>query len=449
MFKRVFIANRGEIALRVIRSCKELGLESIIGYSEADKDSLPVKCADKKICIGPSSPSESYLNIPALISAMEITKSEAVHPGYGFLAENIPFVEVCEASKIIFIGPTSNNIKLMGDKSLARKTVRKNRIPVIPGIDGGEDYSKVLLFAKKIGFPVMVKASGGGGGRGMKIVFNPDELELAWKTCGEEARIAFDNASLYLEKYLERPRHIEIQVLADKKGHTLIFPERDCSIQRRHQKLIEESPSPIVDKKLRKTLSRYAGRIVKDIKYRNAGTIEFLVNSAHRPYFIEMNTRIQVEHPVTEMVTGIDLVKNQILIAQGEKLKIKPSEVEISGHSIECRINAEDPDNNFIPSPGKIRKFISPGGMGVRMDTHIYDGYVISPFYDSLLGKLITFGRTREEAIERMKRSLGEIVIEGVKTTIPLLRKIVEHPVFLSGRYYVGWIEKLLENNKK
>jgi len=445
MFKRVFISNRGEIALRIIRCCKELGLTSIIGYSEADRDSLPVKLSDEKICIGPSTPSESYLNIPSLISAIEVTNSEAVHPGYGFLAESIPFVEICEASRIIFIGPTSENIKLMGDKSLARKTVSKIKIPIIPGMDDIENYTKAVNLAKKIGFPIILKASGGGGGRGMRVVSSIEEFESSWNMCKEEARIAFDNPSLYFEKYIERPRHIEVQLLADKKGNVLVFPERDCSIQRRHQKLIEESPSPVISEKLRQKILKYAYRIAKSIKYQNAGTIEFLVDSSYRVYFMEMNTRIQVEHPVTEMVTGIDLVKQQILIAQDEKLKIAMDDINILNHAIECRINAEDPERNFIPSPGKITKFIPPGGIGIRIDTHIYEGYTIPPFYDSLLAKLIAFGKTREEAINRMRRALNEIVIEGVKTTIPFHKKIIDNPIFLSGRYYVGWVEKLSE----
>lgn len=446
MFKKVFIANRGEIALRIIRSCKELGLKSVIGYSEEDANSLPVREADEKICIGPPPPSESYLNIPSLISAVEITGCEAIHPGYGFLSENIHFVEICEASGIVFIGPTSENIKLMGDKSLARKTANSVKVPVIPGCDSCEECGKAIAFAKKIGFPVMIKATGGGGGRGMKVVFSEDEFEKAWNTCREEAKISFDNASLYIEKYIERPRHVEIQILSDEKGNIIVFPERDCSIQRRHQKLIEESPSPAVDNKLRKKLMKYAYKIAKKIKYRNAGTVEFLLDSYKNPYFIEMNTRIQVEHPITEVITGIDLVRHQILIAEGEPIPFSQDDVKINGHAIECRINAEDPDNNFLPSCGVIKKFIPPGGPGVRIDTHIYSGYKVPPYYDSLLAKLITYGRTRQEAIDKMRRALDEIVIEGVKTTIPLYKKILQHPLFLSGRYYVGWLENFLNN---
>ena len=443
MFKKVFIPNRGEIALRIIRSCKELGLTSIIGYSEADKSSLPVACADERICIGPSSPSESYLNIPSIISAIEITGAEAVHPGYGFLAESIPFVEVCEASKILFIGPTLSNIQQMGDKALARKTAKRNKVPINPGYDGAHDYDKAFSLAKKIGFPVIIKACGGGGGRGMRIVYAKEEFETAWETCSHESKVAFDNPELYFEKFIERPRHVEVQILGDRKGNIVVFPERDCSVQRRHQKIIEESPSPIVDSKFRKKLMRYAYRIAKSIGYVNAGTIEFLVDSSKRAYFIEMNTRIQVEHPITEIVSGVDLVKSQFLIAQGEKLDVTQKQVGISGYAIECRINAEDPDNNFMPCPGTISRFIAPGGPGIRLDTHIFQGYEVPPYYDSLLAKLISYGATRTEAIERMLRALDETVIEGVKTTIPILKKVLMHPLFLSGRYFVGWIEKL------
>ncbi|MCM8769006.1 MAG: acetyl-CoA carboxylase biotin carboxylase subunit [Candidatus Omnitrophica bacterium] len=444
MFSRVFVANRGEIALRVIRACQELGLVTIIGFSEADRETLPVKLADEKICIGPPAPGESYLNMPAILSAIDVTKAQAVHPGYGFLSENVPFVEICESSGLKFIGPSSAVIQLMGDKSLARKTVRENRVPVIPGADGVDDFRQALSEVKHIGFPVMIKASGGGGGRGMRVVKNIGEFESAWKMCQEEARIAFDNPSLYLEKYVERPRHVEIQILADRKGKVIVFPERDCSVQRRHQKLIEESPSPIVNPWLRAKLFRHALRIARAVKYESAGTIEFLVDSGRTAYFMEMNTRIQVEHPVTEMVTGIDLVRQQILIAREEKLSLQQYQVQAGGHAIECRINAEDPANNFMPCPGRITRLHLPGGMGVRVDTYLKPGSVISPYYDSLLAKLICFGKSREEAIEKMQRALDEMVIEGVKTTLPLHRKIVRQPLFLNGRYYVGWLEKAL-----
>ncbi|MCK9266555.1 acetyl-CoA carboxylase biotin carboxylase subunit [bacterium] len=445
MFKKVFIANRGEIALRVLRSCRELGLKTVIGFSEADKNSLPVTLADEKICIGPASPQDSYLNIPSIVSAIEMSKAEAVHPGYGFLAENVPFVEICNASRIAFIGPSVKNIQLMGDKSLARKTAKSFNVPVIPGCEEN-DYKKALYYARKIGFPVIVKASSGGGGRGMRRVNNIEEFQKSWHTCQEEAKLSFGDDSLYLEKFLERPRHIEVQLIGDKKGDILVFPERDCSIQRRHQKLIEESPSPFVDNKLRKKLYKYAYLLAKKIGYKSAGTIEFLVDSHSNPYFMEMNTRIQVEHPITELVSGYDLVKNQILVARGDKLGIRQKDIKLNGHSIECRINAEDALNNFMPSPGRIEKLIIPGGPGIRVDTHIFQGYTIPPYYDSLVMKLISYGRDRQEAIDRMRRAFDEVVIEGIKTTIPLYRKIFAHPIFLSGRYSVKWLENFLES---
>jgi len=447
MLKRVFIANRGEIALRILRACKESGLTAIIGYSEADKESLPVCLADEKICIGPANPLESYLNIPAIISALEITRADSVHPGYGFLSENPFFVEVCQASGIVFIGPSIDNLKLMGDKAEARRTIGRCRIPVIPGADNLNDIQTAIKSARRIKYPVMIKASAGGGGRGMRIARNEEEFSRFWHACQEEARIAFDNPELYIEKFIERPRHIEIQVLVDFRGGIFIFPERDCSLQRRHQKLIEETPSPAVDASLRKRLQKIAYRICRVIDYRSAGTIEFLVNGRNHPYFMEMNTRIQVEHPITEMVTGFDLLKSQIEIAAGESVKFPHTFIPFSGHCLECRINAEDPEKNFLPSPGRIEKLILPGGPGIRVDTHIYEGYTIPPYYDSLLAKFISYGRTRVEAIARMQRALKEFTIEGVVTTAPLYRKILEHPAFLSGRYFVGWLEKFLEGN--
>jgi len=443
MIRKIFVANRGEIALRIIRACKELGIPVVIGYSEADRFSLPVFLADERICIGPANPKESYLNIPSIISAIEITGADAVHPGYGFLSENIQFVEICNSSRIIFIGPTSENIRLMGDKSLAKKIAQKAKVPIIPGYEGNNS-KEAIHHIKKIGFPIMIKASLGGGGRGMRKVYNIEEFEKAWNTCQEEAKVAFGEGSLYIEKFIERPRHIEIQILCDNFGNIYLFPERDCSIQRRHQKLIEESPSPFVDKKLRNKLQKYAKRLAKTIKYRNAGTIEFLIDGNKKPYFIEMNTRIQVEHPVTECVTGIDLVKSQIKIAQNLKLNLKQRDIKINYHSIECRINAEDPENNFFPSPGRIRKLVLPSGPGIRIDTHIYEDYFVPPYYDSLIMKLIAYGKTREEAVNRMKRALDEIVIDGIKTTIPLYKKIFSDPLFLSGRYYVGLVDKIV-----
>ncbi len=421
-----------------------MGLKTVIGFSQADRDSIPVTLADEKICIGPPSPKDSYLNIPAVVSAIEITKADAVHPGYGFLAENIPFVEICNASGIVFIGPSVKNIKLMGDKSFARKTAKSFRIPVIPGYE--ESNSKGALYhAKKLGFPVIIKASAGGGGRGMRRVNTAEEFQQLWYTCQEEAKSAFGEGALYLEKFLERPRHIEIQLVGDKKGNIIVFPERDCSIQRRHQKLIEESPSPFVDEKLRRKLYKFAYRLAKKIGYISTGTIEFLVDSYGNPYFMEMNTRIQVEHPITELISGYDLVKSQILVAQGNKLAINQKSVRLNGHAIECRINAEDPSKNFIPSPGRIEKLVLPGGPGIRVDTHIYQGYFIPPYYDSLVMKIISYGRNRQEAIARMTRAFDETVIEGIKTTIPLYKKIFAHPIFLSGRYSAKWLENFLE----
>ncbi|MCM8759810.1 MAG: acetyl-CoA carboxylase biotin carboxylase subunit [Candidatus Omnitrophica bacterium] len=448
MLKRVFIPNRGEIAVRIIRSCKELGITSILGFSEADRFSLATMIADEKICIGPPSPLDSYLNIPAILSAMEVMKVDSVHPGYGFLSENPFFVEVCDASRIVFIGPGPEQIRLMGDKSEARRTVKKNRLPVIPGVDSLTDLDDAKKQAKKIGFPVMIKASAGGGGRGMRIARNIDEFCSFWPSCQQEAKIAFDNPSLYIEKFIERPRHIEIQVLADEYGNILVFPERDCSLQRRHQKLIEETPSPVVEAGMRKKLQKIARKICKAIKYKNAGTIEFLMGGRHA-YFMEMNTRIQVEHPITEMITGFDLVKSQIEIASGEKIRFPHYFVPFTGHSIECRINAEDPEKDFLPSPGRITKLILPGGPGIRVDTHIFEGYVIPPYYDSLLAKVISYGRTRQEAIFRMSRALQEMKIEGVATTIDFYRMVLDHPVFQSGRYYVGWLEKILAERKE
>ncbi len=448
MIKKIFIPNRGEIALRILRAAKELSIPTVIGYSEVDKDSLAVQISDEKICIGPAYPSETYLNIPSIISAIEITGADAVHPGYGFLSENIQFVEICEASGIIFIGPKAESIKMMGDKALARKIVVSCGIPVVPGYEE-YDFKKATYHAKKIGFPVMIKASCGGGGRGMRIANNIEEFEKFWNICKEEAKISFGEESVYIEKFIDRPHHIEIQILCDNKGNIYVFPERDCSIQRRHQKLIEESPSPFVDTHLRKKLLKYAKILAKNIKYRNAGTIEFIVDQSRKPYFIEMNTRIQVEHPITEMVTGIDIVKSQILIADNRKLDFTQQDIQIKQHSIECRINAEDSENNFLPSPGKIKNIILPAGPGIRVDTHIYDGYFVPPYYDSLIAKLITYGRTRQEAIEKMQRALKEFKIEGIKTTVPLYKEIFSHPIFLSGRYYVGWLEKFLSSKKQ
>lgn len=437
MFRKILIANRGEIALRIIRTCKELGIKTVAVYSEADRYSLHVRFADEAVCIGPGPSKESYLNIPRIIAAAEITNAEAIHPGYGFLAENAMFAEICESSGIKFIGPTPDAIEAMGDKSLAKETMRKAGVPVIPGSEGiVETLEEAREIANEIGYPIMLKASAGGGGKGMRLVHNDKELENAWQTARAEAEAAFGNPSLYIEKFIEKPRHVEIQILADEYGKVIHLGERDCSIQRRHQKLIEESPSPIITPELREAMGQAAIKGAKSVKYRNAGTIEFLVDKDGNFYFMEMNTRIQVEHPVTEMVYGIDIVKEQIRIAAGEKLNVKQSQLKPNGHAIECRINAEDPFNGFRPSPGKITALHFPGGYGVRIDSHIYQEYVVPPYYDSLLAKLIVHAKTRDEAIARMLRALEEFVIEGVHTTIPFHIKLLNSPEFRGGIDY-------------
>jgi acetyl-CoA carboxylase biotin carboxylase subunit len=449
MFSKILIANRGEIALRIIRACHELGIRTVAVYSEADRNSLHVRFADEAICIGQSASASSYLNIPALISAAEITDVEAIHPGYGFLAENAHFAEICESCQITFIGPTPENIRLMGDKMAARSTMKKAGLPIVPGSAAViKNKEEALKTAKAIGYPVIIKAAAGGGGKGMRICHNDLTLISSLMTAQTEAEANFGNPNVYIEKYIEEPRHIEIQVLADKTGHMIHLNERDCSIQRRHQKLLEESPSPFVDSKLRKRLGEAALRGIKSVNYVSAGTIEFLVDKHHNFYFMEMNTRIQVEHPVTEMVTGIDLIKEQIKIAAGQKLKIQQDDVQVKLCAIECRINAEDPDNNFMPSPGKIETLNLPGGPGVRVDTHIYAGYQIPPFYDSLLAKLITFGKTREEAIKTMRRALHEFYVAPIKTTIPLHIKIMENPNFLRGDISTHFIQDMVKEEK-
>jgi acetyl-CoA carboxylase biotin carboxylase subunit len=437
LFKKILIANRGEIALRIIRTCKELGIKTVAVYSEADRYSLHVRFADKAVCIGPGPSKESYLNIPRIIAAAEITNAEAIHPGYGFLAENAMFAEICESSGIKFIGPTPDAIEAMGDKALAKETMRKAGVPVIPGSDGVvETLEQAREIANEIGYPIMLKAAAGGGGKGMRMVKNDEELENAWQTARAEAEAAFGNPAVYIEKFIEKPRHIEIQILADEHGNVIHLGERDCSIQRRHQKLIEESPSPIVTPELREAMGQAAVKGAKSVKYRNAGTIEFLVDKDGNFYFMEMNTRIQVEHPVTEMVYGIDIVREQIRIASGEKLGIKQKQIKPNGHAIECRINAEDPFNGFRPSPGKITALHFPGGFGVRVDSHIYQEYVVPPYYDSMIAKLIVHAKNRDEAIARMLRALDEFVIEGIHSTIPFHIKILNSPQFRSGVDY-------------
>jgi acetyl-CoA carboxylase, biotin carboxylase subunit len=449
MFQKILVANRGEIALRVICACKELGIATVAVYSEADRNSLHVRFADEAVCIGPPRSSESYLNIPQVISAAEITNVDAIHPGYGFLSENANFAKVCEASEITFIGPTAEVIEMMGEKDRARREIKTAGLPTIPGSDGvinGEE--QLAAEAKNIGYPLILKASAGGGGRGMRIVRNQGELLPAYQTARSEAQQAFGNPDVYAERFLEHPRHIEFQVLGDQHGKVIHLGERECSIQRRHQKLIEESPSPAMDPKRRKELGATVVRALQKIGYTNAGTVEFLMDQDGSIYFIEMNTRIQVEHPVTEMVTGVDLIKAQIRIAAGEHLDEAVGEMHFSGHAIECRINAEDPVT-FVPSAGRITTFQAPGGTGVRVDSAAYTDAVIPPYYDSMIAKLIVKGRDRAEAIGRMKRALEMFVIEGIKTSIPLHRRIVADPDFAAGRFDTHFIERLLGTNGK
>ncbi len=447
LFKKILIANRGEIALRIIRACKELGIKTVAVFSEADRESLHVRYADEAICIGPANPQQSYLNIPAILSAAEITDSEAIHPGYGFLSENPHFAEACASSGITFIGPTPENIRIGGDKAKARAILKRRGIPVVPGSDGpitSEDMAEKVV--KRIGFPVVIKASAGGGGKGMRIVRNESEFEQAFHMAQREALAAFGNGELYIEKYISNIRHIEIQILADSKGTVIHLGERECSVQRRHQKLLEESPSPFLNEKQRKRIGELAVKAARALRYRNAGTFEFIVDEEGNVYFIEINTRIQVEHPVTELVTGVDIVKEQIKIAAGYELDLRQSDIRPKGWAIECRINAEDPER-FTPSPGRITFLSIPGGPGVRVDTAIYAGYTVPPFYDSLIAKLIVHGRDRQEAIKRMARALDEFIIEGIKTTIPFHKRLLSNPKFLEGRYTTSLLEEMSNSN--
>ena len=444
MFSKVLIANRGEIAVRIIRALREMGITSVAIYSQVDRDSLHARLADEALCIGPPPSSESYLNIPAIISAAEITNVDAIHPGYGFLSENAHFAEVCSSCNIKFIGPSPSAIRAMGDKIEAKRTVSKAGIPVISGTEEVETKEEALKIAQKIGYPVIIKAAMGGGGKGMRIAYNNGELLSLLTRCQGEVEAAFGDSRVYIEKYISNPRHIEIQILADEKGNVFALGERDCSLQRNYQKLVEESPSPVVDSKLRKKLCETAIKIAKAIKYENAGTIEFLLDGKGNFYFMEMNTRLQVEHCVTEMVTHTDIVKKQILVSSGESLRFPSPLVPHHGWAIECRINAQDPDANFTPSVGKITHLSLPGGPFVRVDTHLHDGCFMPPYYDALLGKLIVWGGDREEAIARMRRALDEFIIDGVKTTIPLHKKIMSHPLFIKGDDYSELINKTL-----
>jgi acetyl-CoA carboxylase biotin carboxylase subunit len=447
MFQKILVANRGEIALRVICACKELGIATVAVYSEADRNALHVRYADEAVCIGPARSSESYLNIPHVISAAEITNVDAIHPGYGFLSENANFAKVCEASEITFIGPKPEVIEMMGEKDRARREMKAVGLPTIPGSDGVVEGEEALgAEAKRVGYPLILKAAAGGGGRGMRVVRASSELLSAYQTARSEAQQAFGTPDVYMEKFLEHPRHIEIQVLGDQHGRVIHLGERECTIQRRHQKLLEESPSPAISASKRKELGNKVVKAMEEIGYTNAGTVEFLMDGDGSMYFIEMNTRIQVEHPVTEFVTGVDLVKAQIRIAAGERMEEAAGEISFSGHSIECRINAEDPET-FVPSAGRITTFQAPGGTGVRVDSAAHSDATIPPYYDSLVAKLVVKGRDRGEAISRMRRALEMFAIEGIKTSIPLQRRIVADPDFASGKFDTHFIEKLVGNN--
>lgn len=444
MFHKVLIANRGEIALRIIRACKELGIKTVAVYSTADANSLHVKLADESVCIGPPPSLQSYLNINAIISAAELTDAEAIHPGYGFLSENAAFAEICENCGITFIGPTAESMRIMGDKISARQAVTKVGVPILPGTkDGVNDVNEAVRIAKEIGFPVIIKATAGGGGRGMKIVHSPAALPNAFATARAEAQAGFGNPEVYIEKYCENPRHVEIQILADKHGNVIHLGERDCSIQRRHQKIIEEAPSTVSTPELRAAMGEAAVKAAQAVGYNSVGTMEFLVDKDNSFYFMEMNTRVQVEHPVTEMITGVDIVREQIRSAYGLPLRYTQNDIKISGHAIECRINAEDP-LKFTPSPGKITAYHTPGGLGVRVDSFVYDQYSVVPHYDSLIAKLIVHAETREDAIRRMARALDEYIIEGIKTTIFFHKRIMTNKDFIEGNIDTRFIEKLV-----
>ena len=448
-FSKILIANRGEIALRILRTCEEMGIATVAVHSTVDTNALHVQLADEAVCIGPPTSSKSYLNIPNIISAALTRNAAAIHPGYGFLAENARFAEICADHQITFIGPSPAAMRAMGDKSTAKETMQRVKVPTVPGSEGLlADENEALSIASDIGYPVMIKATAGGGGRGMRLVKEASELPKLFCAAQGEADAAFGNPGLYLEKFIERPRHIEIQILADNYGNVIYLGERDCSIQRRHQKLLEEAPSPALTQKLRDQMGHAAVAAAKSINYTGAGTVEFLLDKSGKFYFMEMNTRIQVEHPVTEMITGLDLIAEQIRIAQGEKLQIKQNQVVLNGHAIECRINAEDPDRNFRPNPGTISGYLPPGGPGVRMDSHVYTDYEIPAYYDSLIGKVIVWGRDRPTAIRRMKRALRECAITGVPTTLGFHQKILDSPEFLSGEVYTNFVEQFLNNSQ-
>lgn len=440
---KILIANRGEIAVRIIRACKEMNIKTVAVYSEVDRDALHTKLADEAICIGPANSKQSYLNVKNIIEAANITKADSVHPGFGFLSENSQFAKICEESNIKFIGPKSEVIDMLGNKSNSKEMMRKEGIPVIPGSNGSvKDLKEAILICEKIGYPVMLKASAGGGGKGIRVVNSFEELEMNYNLVKQESKNAFSDDDIYIEKYIKEPRHIEIQILADEHGNVLHLGERDCTIQRNHQKVIEETPSPVIDEKLRNKMGNIAVKIAKLAGYTSCGTVEFLVDSDKNFYFMEMNTRIQVEHPITEMRTGIDLVKEQIRIAAGEELKFKQKDIEFKGHAIECRINAENPNKNFMPSPGRINEVNFPGGNGIRIDTAIYNGYTVPSNYDSMLAKVISYGANRNEAISKMKRALEELVIDGIDTNRNFLFDIIKNPNFIRGNYDTSFISK-------
>jgi len=442
MFQKVLIANRGEIAVRVIRACRELGIRTVAVYSEADSEALHVKLADEAYCIGPKTSKESYLNVTSIMSVPTKVGADAIHPGYGFLAENADFAEICAACNITFIGPDPEAIVKMGDKATAKETMKAAGVPTVPGTDGLiEDIAEAIQTANEIGYPVMVKATAGGGGRGMRVAVDDADLEKAIRQAQNEAKTAFGNPGVYLEKFVEGPRHVEIQIMADKHGNAVYLGERDCSIQRRHQKLIEEAPSPALGEELRQQMGEAAVAAAKAVSYHGAGTVEFLLDKHGKFYFMEMNTRIQVEHPVTELVTGYDLIKEQLTVAAGEPLSFRQEDIRLNGWAIECRINAENPAKNFMPSPGRITEYLPPGGFGVRVDSAAYAGYSIPPYYDSMIAKLIVWGKDRQEAIERMKRALDEFVVEGITTTIPFHLKVLDHEVFASGNFDTKFLE--------
>ena len=441
MFKRVLIANRGEIAVRVIRACRELGIPTVAVYSQADAKSLHVRLATDAFCIGPAPSGDSYLNIPAIITTAVMTGCDAIHPGYGFMSERADFVDICEQHGIKFIGPSAESMRKMGDKATARRTMIENNVPVTPGTGILNTVEEARSFAHKAGYPIILKATAGGGGKGMRIVRNDEELESNMTLCQQEAQKFFGNPGVYAEKFLENPRHIEVQILGDAYGNVIHLGERDCSIQRRHQKLLEEAPSPAINEKTRQEMGAAAVRAAKAIKYEGAGTCEFLLDHDGKWYFMEMNTRVQVEHCVTEMISQVDIVREQILVAAGEKLSYTQNDIKLRGHAIECRINAEDPENGFMPCPGTIDAYLAPGGFGVRVDSHSYAGYKIPPYYDSMIGKLICWGENRNEARRRMYQALKEYVVLGIKTTIPFHQQIIEDDVFISGKFNTGFIE--------